>query len=522
MLSRLHFTLGLRVGVTFTLCLGALGLFAQDPTVGLLTQTEQSFDGYTLMPVNPSLNTYLLNNCGEVVHQWTSAYRPGMMAYLMSDGDLMRAGRVNNPVFGAGGTGGVIERFSWEGDLEWSCWLSSDTMCQHHDFAVMPNGNVLALLWKAYPASDWVERGRDPEMTAPVVWATCIQEIEPTGSEGGNVVWQWEAIDHVVQHFNENRPNYHEPSIRPRQIDVNYATSPNGKDWLHANSIDYHPELDQIMVSSRGFSEIWFIDHSIAPEETGTTAGDLLYRWGNPEAYGRGTAADRVLYKQHDAHWLDNGQVMAFSNGNERPEGNFSTVEWFTPAMTPEGTYPIDDVLAWGPEASDWRYPEVLDPDFYAQNTSGAQLLPNGNVLITEGNQGDIREVDAEENIVWRYINPVTNQGALPQGAQPTNNGVFHANRYAANHPALAGASLPGMGVLEITNVLPFCTLFPEEEGTCPTDLSGNQLIDVADLLLVLADFGCTVVCDSDVDDDGAVAVSDILALLAQFGQSCP
>ena len=122
---------------------------------------------------------------------------------------------------------------------------------------------------------------------------------------------------------------------------------------------------------------------------------------------------------------------------------------------------------------------------------------------------------------MWRYINPVTNQGALPQGAQPSNNGVFHANRYAADHPALAGVSLPGMGVLEITNVLPFCTLFPEEEGTCPADLSGNQLIDVADLLLILADFGCTVVCDSDVEDDGAVAVSDILALLAQFGQNC-
>ena len=44
MITRLHFTLGLRVGVTFTLCLGALGLFAQDPTVGLLTQKEQSFD----------------------------------------------------------------------------------------------------------------------------------------------------------------------------------------------------------------------------------------------------------------------------------------------------------------------------------------------------------------------------------------------------------------------------------------------------------------------------------------------
>ena len=79
MLIRLHFSLGLRLGVTLTLCLGALGLTAQESTVGLLTQTEQSFDGYTLA-CEPSLNTYLLNNCGEVVHQWTSAYRPGAVS----------------------------------------------------------------------------------------------------------------------------------------------------------------------------------------------------------------------------------------------------------------------------------------------------------------------------------------------------------------------------------------------------------------------------------------------------------
>ena len=59
------------------------------------------------------------------------------------------------------------------------------------------------------------------------------------------------------------------------------------------------------------------------------------------------TAADRRLYKQHDAHWLENGQIMAFSNGNERPEGNFSTVERFTLAITPEGDYPIAADAAW-------------------------------------------------------------------------------------------------------------------------------------------------------------------------------
>ena len=87
---------------------------------------------------------------------------------------------------------------------------------------------------------------------------------------------------------------------------MNYATSPNGKDWLHANSIDYNPELDQIMVSSRGFSEVWVIDHSIT-EETSTTAGDLLYRWGNPGLMAEAPHRS-ILFKQHDAHWLDDAK----------------------------------------------------------------------------------------------------------------------------------------------------------------------------------------------------------------------
>ena len=40
------------------------------------------------------------------------------------------------------------------------------------------------------------------------------------------------------------------------------------------------------MVSSRDFNELWIIDHSVPNDLTGTEASHLLYRWGNPEAYG--------------------------------------------------------------------------------------------------------------------------------------------------------------------------------------------------------------------------------------------
>ena len=84
--------------LTTSLCAAlfvAKNMQAQTSTsVGVLSQTEQSYDGYTLLPVSALTTTYLINNCGEQVHQWESAYKAGLMAYLMPNGDL-DSGRKN-------------------------------------------------------------------------------------------------------------------------------------------------------------------------------------------------------------------------------------------------------------------------------------------------------------------------------------------------------------------------------------------------------------------------------------------
>ena len=509
------------LAAALTLPLSILSTKAQEPTVGVLFQSEASYDGYTLMPVTASSNTYLLNNCGEVVNTWVSQYKAGMMAYLLPDGGLMRAGKTNNQVFGAGGAGGIIEQFDWEGNLLWSYLISSPTQCQHHDIAVLPNGNVLALVWKAYPAEEWIVRGRNPELTPDdVVWGTCIMEIEPQGAQSGDVVWKWEAINHLVQNFDPELPNFGEPSAFPRQLDVNYQATANDRDWLHTNSIIYNEELDQIMVSSRDFNELWVIDHSIPNDMTATAAGHLLYRWGNPEAYGRGTEEDRVFFGQHDAKWIDNGQVMVFSNGLERPEGQFSTVDIITPPLNADGTYSLSPEEPWGPLTIDWRFPDSLDAEFFSPITSGAQQLPNGNILITEGLRCDIREVNWDQEVVWRYVNPMGAFGATVQGEDPFLNGVFKAERYPASHPGLAGRDLTPQGLLEITDNPPACTLFPEP--SCPGDLNGNYLIDVSDLLGMLSEFGCSSNCNDDLDGDGTIGIGDLLILLAGIGLPCP
>ncbi len=50
---------------------------------------------------------------------------------------------------------------------------------------------------------------------------------------------------------------------------------------------------------------------------------------------------------------------------------------------------------------------EALPPtEFYGQNISGAQRLPNGNTLICEGPTGRIFEVTDLGETVWSYQNP--------------------------------------------------------------------------------------------------------------------
>ena len=55
----------------------------------------------------------------------------------------------------------------------------------------------------------------------------------------------------------------------------------------------------------------------------------------------------------------------------------------------------------------------------------------------------------------------------------------------------------------------------------CPEDLNADGQISVADILLLLSDFGCSSDCDADLNDDGATNVNDILQILAAFGGEC-
>lgn len=433
---------------------------AQTQTVGAFTNTENSYDGYTLYAPIPGFDTYLINNCGEVVNEWTSDYRIGLSAYLIEDGSLLRTGQIpsyaDHP-FSGGGTGGRVERFSWDGDLIWFIDWADDEHHHHHDIEMLPSGNILLISWEGHSYEEALEMGKNTTQTENPVWCCQIVEIEPTGSEGGNVVWSWSAWDHIVQDTDPAKPNYGVISDFPRKFNINYSNGngPNqgavNSDWMHCNSIDYNADLDQIMISSAKFCEFWIIDHSLTTEEAATDAGDLLYRWGNPEAYSRGTSTNQKLYHQHDAHWMDEG-VMLYNNGKNRPEGEYSTVEIFELPQMEDGVYPIDSDEPFMPTSNSWQYPQEFDPEFYSQNISGATRLPNGNTLICQGGSGHLFEVMPNEEMVWSYISPITAFGPTTQGSDPGNTSVFRTYRYAFDYPAFVERDMTPGDVIELNS----------------------------------------------------------------------
>lgn len=427
---------------------------------GLFQTSSDAFPGYTLFAPLGSTTTYRIDLSGNVVHTWPSRYEPGQAVYLLDDGSLLRCAREpDNEHFGGGGIGGRVERLAPDGQVLWHFVYADEKHCLHHDIEPLPNGNILMIAWEKRSRDEAVAAGMNPDgLPGDEVWPDCVIEVEPAGTVGGKIVWEWHAWDHLVQELDASKANYGRVREHPERIDANYQRrapretpdeirrlralgyigggdaeaederdpglpfGPGGPDLradlYHTNSIAYNARLDQIALSVHSFNEVWIIDHGTTPAEAaGHTGGrqgrggDLLYRWGNPRAYGAGAAADQQLFAQHDAHWIPEGspgagRLMIFNNGTGRTDGEYSSVIEIAPPLDAKGQYTRPPGAAFGPERPEWEYAAPNRPEFFSGHISGAERLSNGNTLICDGEQGRIFEVTPDGRTVWDYVNP--------------------------------------------------------------------------------------------------------------------
>ncbi|MBN1760584.1 MAG: aryl-sulfate sulfotransferase [Chitinispirillaceae bacterium] len=438
--------------VVTLIILAHLSILAQTRTVGVISMTADTTAGYTLFAPLMGTVTYLVDNFGREINSWKSDKTSGASDYLLDDGSLLRCESLQNRSFNAGGSGGRVKRTSWDGETMWTYDYSNSSHCQQHDIEYLPKtGTVLLLAWEVKTQSEASAVGRTATGN---VWMDHIVEVKPSGSSGGEIVWEWHVWDHLIQDKDASKGNYGVVADHPELVDINYKNPDavmggTSTDWLHTNAVYYNEELDQIMISVLDLGEVWIIDHHTTTAEAASHSGgkhgkggDLLYRFGNPAAYKSGSNSDRLLQLQHDAHWIPKGlpgagNVLVFNNGTS---SRGSSVDEFKLPVDADGKYDLKKA----PEKV-WSYAPA---GFYATNMGSGQRMANGSTLICHGPKGTFYEVDTDKDIVWEYISPVTSSGITQQGKSPGGgmgmqpNQCFRAYRYAPDDAAFAGKNI--------------------------------------------------------------------------------
>ena len=464
-------------------------------TVGLLVNEPESIAGYTLMPgtFNKSNDIHLIDHLGRIAHSWQLGNRM-RHARLLDNGNLLIMINQDD------GRNGIAEVDS-NGNVIWK-YTHPEPDQLHHDFLKMPNGNVLMLAVGRKTRQEAIAAGANP----PIVPSGGIQydyliEVRPTGNEDGEIVWKWSTWDYLAQDFDASKENYREIAKHPELIDINFLvetpriTPRRTWDWLHANAIDYNPALDQIMLSARHHSELWIISRSATAEDAAARGsanagnsitprlnvlhsepnanadkgGALLYRWGNPRAYGHGTLADQRLFWQHHTQWIapglpGAGNILVFNNGwalEEDHARHYSSIEEIVPPLDGYG-YRRDPGAAYLPADPIWSYTAETPADFYSVVMGGTQRLPNGNTLICDSTSGNLLQVTPDGRTVWRYVYPMDNDTPLKQGEQAStraqlskgdtlfSNVIHRAYWYAPDHPGLQNYDLTPGDTIEI------------------------------------------------------------------------
>jgi hypothetical protein len=302
---------------------------------------------------------------GEVVHQWHLPFRQAWSdiqhvenpveegrihwhtVKMFPNGDLL----VNYVAIAAKPYGYGLVKMDKDSRV---IWRYSDNA--HHSFDVGPNGKIYALR-HAYEdrRHEFAKQLRTPMLEDSVVIL----------SESGT---ELRRIDVLSAFANSKFKNY-----------LSSFESDKLGDHTHCNAIDV---ISPAFAEKNGFC----------------TTGDVMLSLRNPSLLAILNlqrqeivwAARGVWERQHDSDPLENGNIMLFDNQGNRGEGGTSRI------------------LEWNPAsgAIEWCFQGNRNDRFESKVRGGQQLLPNGNVLIAESNNGRLIEVTREGEIAWEYYNP--------------------------------------------------------------------------------------------------------------------
>ena len=325
------------------------------------------FDGYTLYTSGHASAAFLIDMQGQLVHQWqvpfhTAWKQPPHVTHPVPEPFIhwRRAHLFRN--------GDLLALYEAAGDTPWGyglikvdrnskvLWRFADHV--HHDLQVHTYGTIYTLTHKLR------ETAREPVEGASHLNSILLDDILVRLSAEGHVLQRVSLLDAFAK-----------SSFR------HILTTVPGNEWdlLHTNTVkvvtpefaDHHDfaSSGQVLISLRSRQALALLD---LQTERIVWASCGPYR------------------QQHDPELLDNGRILLFDNRGHAGPGGPSRIIEFDPAT----------------QAIHWSYPGNEEQPLYSLVRSKQQLLPNGNVLITESDGGRIIEVTRAGQTVWEYRNP--------------------------------------------------------------------------------------------------------------------
>jgi Arylsulfotransferase (ASST)/Secretion system C-terminal sorting domain len=384
------------------------------------TSNAQQWPGLTLLAASSKDSLLLLDTNGVAIKKFKCVGGNNVYsAYMQKGGFFYRACK---PASAGGLTGGGmhgrLQKYDWNGNLVWDYTNASTTSNLHHDFCPLPNGNVLVICYDVKAAGDVVATGGTFTGAA---WFEKIIELQPTGLNTQNVVWEWKMWDHICQTTDAAKPNYVTSAVsNPQLFDVAKFLS---KDQFHMNGIDYDSVNNEIVFSCHFTNEFYIIDHSTttaqAASHVGGTSGkggDFLYRYGKPSNYG--AAGGNAIDVLHDAHFVKQGANKGMISFYHNKGGGTqqSTADYVsTPRVG--NAYTITAGSAFAPTTFTSR---KVPTGLFSSNMGSVEEFPNGNYLFNAATSGKMQELDSNNAVLWTY----TLTGPMNNAAQ--------AHRYQA------------------------------------------------------------------------------------------
>ncbi len=334
--------------------------------VNVTFNSLKAYDGYTL------IGRKLIDINGNIVHSFPYGY----LGVIDDNGDIYSQREYEHNIWG---------RYSWNGSVIWE-----KDMPIHHEILLTPQDTLIVLTKEVHEYN-----GRNVEFDV-------IVELDKDGNE----FKRWSTWDNL-----KLLQTYHRKLEldAPLNVDIGENTWKNTSVWggnydyYHTNSVSLIPNNSKqglhdafdpgnYWISMRHGSMVFIIDKD---------NGGVVWRAIHDQV-------EDNLEGPHSPKMLDDGKILIHDNGRYRGWTRLVVLDPFTL-----------NVL--------WEY---RDDDFFSYSQGYVQLLPNGNMLVTESEKGRVFEISSRKELVWEWWHPeMYDDPDLPSYGK--RHDLYRATRYS-------------------------------------------------------------------------------------------